>query len=224
MALVRKLAPEDDKADIKDNAIPSEIEARVRKTLDMMPSRRIIDFLVRYFVTEVNWIDQLLYPPWFLGQYQRWWGLYSVSTVGDIEFLVLVLRICCYASQFLPSPSYTIDSVKGVPLTEIRKSCEEVIQVLGPICTRLDPRGSLVRVQHIAYGGLSAGSVGHMNSFWESVSCASRVAQHIGLHLDTVISTSSVDEMDKEMRRRTYCNLYIWDRYVCSVVGEDPRC
>ncbi|KAK3293717.1 uncharacterized protein B0H64DRAFT_327830 [Chaetomium fimeti] len=222
MALVRKLAPEDDRADLRDKPIPAEIEAQVRKALDMMPSRRIIDFLVRYFVTEVNQLDQLLYPPWFLGQYQQWWGLYSVSTVAEIEFLVLILRICCYASQFLPSPSYTIDSIKGVPLTEIRKSCEDVIQVLGPICSRLYPRGSLVRVQQIAYGGLAAGSIGHMNSFWEMISCASRVAQHIGLHLNAVISASSADEMDKEMTRRTYCNLYIWDSYLARHLDRIP--
>ncbi|EAQ84246.1 hypothetical protein CHGG_10650 [Chaetomium globosum CBS 148.51] len=222
MALVRKLAPEDDRADLKDKPVPSEVEAQVRKTLEMMPSRRIIDFLVRYFVTEVNHLDQLLYPPWFLGQYQRWWELYSVSTVAEIEFLILILRICCYASQFLPSPSYTIDSIKGVPLTQIRKSCEDVIYVLGPICSRLYPRGSLVRVQQIAYGGLAAGSIGHMNSFWEMISCASRVAQHIGLHLDAVISASSADEMDKEMTRRTYCNLYIWDSYLARHLDRIP--
>ncbi|KAH6848031.1 hypothetical protein B0I37DRAFT_391681 [Chaetomium sp. MPI-CAGE-AT-0009] len=222
MALVRKLAPEDERADLKDKAIPAEIEAQVRKVMEMMPSRRIIDFLVRYFVTEVNQLDQLLYPPWFLSQYQRWWELCSVSTVAEIEFLILILRICCYASQFLPSPSYTIDSIKGVPLTEIRKSCEDVIRVLGPICSRLYPRGSLVRVQQIAYGGLAAGSIGHMNSFWEMISCASRVAQHIGLHLDAVISASSADEMDKEMTRRTYCNLYIWDSYLARHLDRIP--
>ena len=128
--------------------------------------------------------------------------------------MILILRVCCYASEFLPSPKYTIDSVKGVPLVEIQRLCEQVVQLLNPICVRLDPRGSLVRVQHIAYGGLAAGSVGRMNGFWESVSCASRVAQRIGLHLDSVISASSTDEMDKEMRRRTFCNLYIWDRYI----------
>ncbi|KAK3933640.1 hypothetical protein QBC46DRAFT_401584 [Diplogelasinospora grovesii] len=222
MALVRKLVPEDDSPDAKDIAISNDIEAEVRKGLDMMLSRPILDFLVRYFVTEVNWIDQLLYPPWFLGQYQRWWRLDRISSVAEIEFAILFLRICCYASQFLPSPTYTIDSVKGVALADIRKSCEEIINVLTPICARLDPRGSLIRVQNIAFAGLASISVGRMNAFWEAVSCASRVAQQIGLHLDTVVSAHSVDEIEKEMRRRTFCNLYIWDSCLSKRLDRIP--
>jgi hypothetical protein len=215
MTLVLKLAAPDERAEVnlKDNPVSKEAEDLIHRALNMMPSRHIIDFLVQDFVTEVNWIDQVLYPPWFLGQYQRWWALNRVSTVAEIEFAILILRICCYASQFLPSPNYTLDSIKGVTLAEIRKSCEDVIYILGPICTRMNPRGSLIRVQHIGYGGLAAGSACRMNIFWESVSCASRVAQQLGLHLDDAISASNASEMEKEMRRRTYCNLYIWDRY-----------
>lgn len=121
--------------------------------------------------------------------------------------------MCCYASLFLPSPSHTIDSVKGVSLVEIRKSCEEFIKALSPICRQLDPRGSLVRVQHIAFAGLSSIGVGPMDAFWEHVSCASRVAQQIGLHLDSRLWPESMDEIEKEMRRRMFCNLYVWDRY-----------
>jgi len=55
MALVRKLAPEYDCSDVKDKILSAGMEARVRKILDSMLDRPIIDFLVRYFVTKVNW-------------------------------------------------------------------------------------------------------------------------------------------------------------------------
>lgn len=158
-------------------------------------------------------IDQLLYAPWFLAQYKRWWGLHRISSVAGVEFAILILRVCCYASQFLPSPSYIIDSIKGVPLVDIRRSCEEVINALLPICRRLDSRGSLIRVQHIAFAGLGCIGVGRMHAFWEHVSCATRVAQQIGLHLETNVWPDNMDEVEKEMRRRTFCNLYIWDTY-----------
>lgn len=103
-------------------------------------------------------------------------------------------------------------------LADIRNSCEEVINVLAPICIRLDPRGSLVRVQHIAFAGLGSMCIGRINVFWEALSYATRVAQQIGLHLDTMTWASSVDELEKEMGRRTICNLYVWDRYVPRVI------
>ncbi|KAK3178714.1 hypothetical protein OEA41_000851 [Lepraria neglecta] len=167
MALVRKLVHEDDSPDAKDIAISNEIAAEVRKALDMMLSRPILDFLVRYFVTKVN-------------------------------------------------------CVKGVALADIRKSCEEVINALAPICARLDPRGSLIRVQHIAFAGLGSICLGRTNAFWEALSCAIRVAQQIGLHLDTIIWASSVDELEKEMRRRTFCNLYIWDSCLSKRLDRIP--
>lgn len=161
---------------------------------------------------ECNRIDQLLHPPWFLSQYQKWWNLDTLS-LASVEFAILFLRVCCYSSLFLPSPSHTIDSVKGVSLVNIRRSCEEVIKDLLPISRQLDPRGSLVRVQYIAFAGLASISVGPMDAFWEHVSCASRVAQQIGLHLDSVLWPESMDGIEKEMRRRMFCNLYVWDRY-----------
>lgn len=229
----QQLVPEHDSPDATDIAISDETAVEVRKTLHLMLSRPIIDFLVRYFVANVNWfaslsqtvlgsadpcnpsrIDQVLYPPWFLRLYQRWWNLDRLSSVADLEFTILFLRVCHYASQFLPSPTYTIDSIKGVGLADIRKSCEEAINALAPICIRLDPRGSLIRVQHTTFASLVFKSMGRMNAFWEQLSYATRVAQQIGLHSDTMTWSSKADELDREMRRRMFCNLYVWDRYV----------
>lgn len=39
-----------------DIPLPAELEAEVRKALQMMLPRPVIDVLVRYFVAEVNWL------------------------------------------------------------------------------------------------------------------------------------------------------------------------
>ncbi|EED21389.1 hypothetical protein TSTA_086200 [Talaromyces stipitatus ATCC 10500] len=156
-----------------------------------MLSRPILDFLVRYFVTKVNWIEQLLYAPWLLTQYQKWWNLDRLSSVADTEFPVLFLRICCYTSQFFPSWDYNIDSIKGVALADILKSHEEVIDVLTPICVRLDSRGSLVRVLHILFGGLGS----------------------LCLHRGTIKWANGTDELEKGMLRRAICDIHIRDEY-----------
>lgn len=139
-----------------------------------------------------------------------------MSSIADVEFAILFLRVCCYASQFLPSPGYTIDSIKGVPLSDIRKSCGDVISILSPICASLDTRGSLIRVQHLGLAALASRIICHMDAVWEHVSCATRVAQQIGLPLASRNWPGDMDEIEKEMRRRTFCNLYIWDRQVLS--------
>ena len=69
-------------------------------------------------------------------------------------------------------------------------------------------------MQHIIFAGLGSMCLGRMNALWEALSCASRVAQQISLHLDNTTWLYSLDELEKEMRRRTFCNLYVWDRFV----------
>jgi hypothetical protein len=109
--------------------------------------------------------EQLLYAPWFLTQYHRWWTLDRLSSIADIEFPILFLKICCYAFQFLPSPFHTIESIKGVALVDICKSCEQVSNTLALICVYLDPQGSLIRVLHILFAGLGSLCIGQMNAF-----------------------------------------------------------
>lgn len=158
-------------------------------------------------------MEQLVHPPWFLRQYQQWWTLRPISSVWDVEFGVLVLRICSYASQFLPSPSCTIDKIRGMSLGDIRETCNDIGERLTLICARLDAKGSLVRVQHLSFSGLRLQCEGRIDAFWETLNTALRIAQKIGLHRGNMASILGMHELENEMRRRVFCNLYIWDRY-----------
>jgi hypothetical protein len=158
-------------------------------------------------------MEQVVYAPWFLGQYQKWWTLGRLSMVLDVEFAVLFLRLCAYASQFLPSPSYTIDRIRGMPLADIRDACHDIAEKLAAVCERLDARGTLLRVQHLLVLGLQWQCEGRINAFWETLSNAVRVAQRIGLHRGRAAWMPGMHEFDKEIRCRVFCNLYIWDRY-----------
>jgi hypothetical protein len=158
-------------------------------------------------------IDHLVHPPWFLAKYQRWWAVERVMLVMEVDFGVLILRICSYASQFLPSPSYTLDKIRGVLLSDIRNTCDQIAESLAAISSAFDGRGSLIRVQHLAFFGLRCQMEGRRDAFWEALSRAIRVAQSVGIHSEAANSKPrpGVDEMEKEMGRRTFCNLYIWD-------------
>ena len=154
---------------------------------------------------------QLIHPSWFLSRYKNWWATERLSCVADFEFGVLLLRICSYASLFLPSPSHTIDTIRGMSLADIRTMCDDAADDLVKICSRADQRGSLVRVQHLCFSGLRFQCEGKNDSFWNALSETIKVAQRIGIHRDSAASVDGMDELEKEMRRRTFCNLYVWD-------------
>jgi hypothetical protein len=169
-------------------------------------------------------MDQLLYPHWFLNQYRKWWSYGKVTSVNDVEFAVLFLKACYYASQFLPSPAYTSETIKGVVLADIRNSCERTVSVLAPICTRFSPRGSFLRVQHLILGGLASLCQGQTELFWEVLGSAVRVAQRLGMHMDSnpVDLPPNMDELEREMRRRTFCNLHLWDSLLSRRLDRTP--
>ncbi|RYC61058.1 hypothetical protein CHU98_g5136 [Xylaria longipes] len=113
--------------------------------------------------------------------------------------------------QYFVAEVNWLNSIKGVSLAGIREACTSVADVLESICSQLDERGSLIRVQHLAFAGLGFLFQGQMNNFWASLSSGARVAQRIGLHLETSLWDNPTDQFDKEMGRRTFCSLYVLD-------------
>jgi hypothetical protein len=148
-----------------------------------------------------------------LVQYQEWWTKERPLSVADVEFGALILRVCSYAAEFLPSPSHTVDSIHGMSLLEIRDTCGEIGDSLAGACLVLDWKGSLTRVQHSLFAALKFSCNGRTDKFWEGITYATQAAQKVGLHTEASnLGDGGFTELEKEMRRRTYCNLYILDR------------
>ena len=134
-------------------------------------------------------------------------------SIAAIEFAVLILRICSYAAQFLPSHSHTVDRISGLSLPDIRNTCNEVGNSLAKACVALDWKGSLVRVQHLLFVAVKSSCEGRTDQFWEGIGAASQAAQKAGIQRDRSDSGNNDWELEKEMRRRVFCSLYILDRY-----------
>lgn len=165
-------------------------------------------------------IEQFIHTPTFLTQYQRWWTKKRPLPVIDVEFAVLILRICDYATQFLPSPSHTLDKIRGLSLPEIRNVCSSVGDSLAKCCATLDPRGSLTRVQHLSFTAMKSWSEGRADPFWEGLLGAIRVAQKVGIHKDIGCLERDTKETEGKIARRTFCNLYVLDRFVLREAGQ----
>lgn len=189
---------------------------RVQQDLEQIPQRQVLDFLIQYFVNELNWMKQIVHPPSFLAQYQQWCTKERpLSAVSDIEFTVLVLRVCAYSAQFLPSPTETVERIRGIPLSDVRKICSELAERLAKPCLALDWKGSPVRVQHILFAALMSSCEGRTDKFWEQIGLASQAAQKAGLHADIYgPGDIAAQEGEREMRGRIFCCLYVLDRCV----------
>ncbi|KAI1146899.1 hypothetical protein F4825DRAFT_466155 [Nemania diffusa] len=221
LSLVQKLGFARQESPVDCSSVPSaELTEEISRALEGIPDNQIIDFLVQFFVKEINWMDQLVHMPWFLARYQAISAMECVQLISDVDFFILVLRICSYALQFLPSPSYPLDKVRGVSLAELRSSCDDSAEKLESIRASCDHRGSLAQVQQLAFLGLKCQVEGSMIAFWEILGRAIRVAQSIGIHSDGAGSLDEMKNVEREMARRTFCTLYIWDSLLSRRLGR----
>ncbi|KAK1595298.1 uncharacterized protein LY79DRAFT_511381 [Colletotrichum navitas] len=213
LALIQKASTcHDESPPTSSLALGPEAASEVLRVIERMPDRQVLDFLVYFFATELCWIDQLVHVPWLLEKYQRWNAAEGASLAPDVEFVVLILRICSYALQFLPSPAYPLDRIRGELLADLRKACNDAADRAEAISAAADGRGSPIRVQHLAFLGLRYQAEGKMRAYAEALGRAIRVAQNIGMHCDVARPRGEgASEADREMARRIFCNLYISD-------------
>jgi hypothetical protein len=71
--------------------------------LSQLPTRETVDFLVQYFLEEVNWLYEMIYPLTFLERYNAWWSQESYHGVDDVQFGVWILRLCVNSLQYVIS-------------------------------------------------------------------------------------------------------------------------
>ncbi|KAI0202849.1 hypothetical protein F4808DRAFT_420054 [Astrocystis sublimbata] len=222
MILIHNLGVHDKGSVAPGPYLPHETVEAVQEALKGMPSRTVLDFLVWYFAREVQWYHQILYIPSFISSYNAWWTLGTLTCLPDVEFAVLFLRVCWYASHFLPSPSCSIDSIRGMALSDIRKACAHVTDILEPMCKNLDARGSLARVQHQALAAMGYLCQSEVNQAWDSLSYSVCVAQRLDWHPEVDVDVGHANQVDREIRRRTLCSLYVYISTFSRRIGCMP--
>ncbi|KGO67592.1 Transcription factor, fungi [Penicillium italicum] len=197
--------------------LPQDRLRVVKREMAKMPARPILDFLLQFFLTEVNWMTQLIHAPSFMLYYYSWWAKQSLQLLDEaiqvthIDFTVLILRTCAFAAQFLPSPTYTVDSIRGMPLTRVREICNTVATNLNEVAEAVNERGSLFRVQHLCFYAFNQACEGRLGSSWGLLSSSIRVAHGLGYHRLAGSDSLLGDPLEREMKRRVFCNLYVWD-------------
>ncbi|KAF1955970.1 trascription factor [Byssothecium circinans] len=187
--------------------MPSILVNDVQQELKDLPARSILDFLIQYFFKD----------------YERWWKTDTITRVADVEFAVLMLRICAYSSHFLLSQKYTVDTIKGRPLSDIRSNCGRLAERLEGICNAAMLRGSLMRVQYMYFTAMCYECETRIKLSWVTLCCAIREAQEVGLHREPPKwGNDGMDDLEREMRRRMFCNLYIWDSRLARALDRVP--
>ena len=190
------------------NSMP-EVEA----CLQLMPRRVIIDRLIKHFLEELNWISEMIHPTSFLTRYEQWWRSFPGSTVEDLDFCALVLTVCAYSAQYLPSRSLAGPKIHGMLNDTIREHCFDLSKRMSSLCASFPGNRSLARVQHLYYAACYQKNEGRVKDAYYVLGDAIRLAHDLEMHMEYSLSSRvQLNELDKDLRRRAFWNLYIWDR------------
>ncbi len=190
------------------------IDAGTAKILKKMPPRPVTDILIQHFFSDANWIYEMVYPTTFTERYNEWWAT-PCQSVDDIQFATLLLRLCSYTAQFLPSQNYTADTILGISLSAIREQCHATAISLTHTLMMNEGSPSITRIYEHFFHACYLKNQGSMKESWNILSKAVHEAHELGLHLESRKPNGRlVSEYDIEMGKRTYWNLWLWDKYV----------
>jgi Fungal specific transcription factor domain len=175
--------------------------------LKLFPSRKTVDFLVQYFFARVNWLYEQIYAQTFLERYNSWWSQPGYHNEEDIQFGVLILRICVMSLNFLPHPSWPTKTILDVPLDVLESRCNAAACKLDNYQPR---KSSVLRVQQLLIYVSTLVNAGNAKDSHAALGEAVKEAQDINLFLEE--KWDPMSEFDKETWRKTFWNLYSWDR------------
>lgn len=160
----------------------------------------------------------MIHPPSFQSRYETWCKSQEINdhsgkfiSEDDLNFAVLVLRVCLLSIQNLPHSKYPTSGVLSTHLDHLeRRFCTLADELENSQARERKP--SITTVQHQFYHACYLQNYAKIRPSWSALSGAVRDAHELGLHQkDTGIL---LNDLDMELRRRTFWNLYVWDRYV----------
>ncbi|KAK4204046.1 fungal-specific transcription factor domain-containing protein [Triangularia verruculosa] len=199
--------------DVVDEAEPSE---ELKAALESMPAKPYTDCLIDNWLNGANHHYYALYPSEFRTQYDGWWA--TPPNKVSPELTSLILRVCACSLHFIID-----DSVKERLETELKADAVTFAQRMhnaaDKLSTSISPgKGGLVHVQQLFLTAFWYKSAEKWTEAWHALSRAIRAANEIGLHRDSL--SEGMSEFDREMRRRLWGVLYMWDFALGSMLSR----
>ncbi|OAX83978.1 hypothetical protein ACJ72_01660 [Emergomyces africanus] len=185
--------------------------------LELFPDRHVVDFLIQYFLQEVNWIYEMIYPPTFMERYTSWWTQPAYHDSEDIQFGILILRLCLCSIQLLPHPNYPHERTFQGSLNELDMQCQNAAGVLDSFRPR---RSSLTTIQHMFYHASFLTNESNLRESWIVLADVVKEAHILELHLEH--PRVKVSEFEMEMRKRIFGTIYMWDKLMSVLQGHWP--
>ncbi|KAK4144755.1 fungal-specific transcription factor domain-containing protein [Dichotomopilus funicola] len=169
-----------------------------------------------------NWLNganhqyYALYPPEFRTQYDGWWT--APRNKATPELTSLILRVCACSLHFIIDDNVRVRLERELN-TDVLTLADRMHAAAEKLSTTIPPgKGGLVNVQQLFLTAFWLKSAEKWTEAWHALGRAIRAANEIGLHQDSF--SEGLSEYDREMRRRVWVILYLWDFALGSMLSR----
>ncbi|KAL1841581.1 hypothetical protein VTJ49DRAFT_6891 [Mycothermus thermophilus] len=195
-----------------------EQSEELKATLPVVPEKRYTDTdcLVDNWLNGANHQYYALYPPEFRTQYDGWWA--TPRNKVSPELTSLILRVCACSLHFIIEDSVRVRLERELN-TDVLTLADRMHAAAEKISTSIPPgKGGLIHVQQLFLTAFWFKSAEKWADSWHALNRAIRAANEIGLHQDSF--SEGLSEFDREMRRRMWVILYLWDFALSSMLSR----
>ncbi|KAK3950473.1 fungal-specific transcription factor domain-containing protein [Pseudoneurospora amorphoporcata] len=199
--------------DSKDEPVQSkELQAAIMS----MPAKPYIDCLVDNWLNGANHHYYALYRPQFRTQYDGWWA--TPPNKRTPELTSLILRVCACSALYILNAGVKdrLERELGTDALTLATTLHTTAEGLSK--TIPSGKGGLAHVQQLFLTAFWYKSAEKWTEAWHALGTAIHAAYEIGLHQDSL--SDGMSEFDREMRRRLWGILYMWDFALGSMLSR----
>jgi proline utilization trans-activator len=181
---------------------------------------RIADSLVEAFFEHVHGDFVVFHRSSFLGRYEALWApSLEPRRTDDYE-----AWICCVAMVMIIGGTWIQSRPESVPpfirldqLIETQRAFMTRVHTLLP---RVLCGTALVNIQAALLVSLHLHNNNERSAAWNLTGAAIRMAFAIGLHRKEHIGRAMGGSLEREVRKRVFWTLYLYERFLCSSLGR----
>ncbi|KAK3497256.1 uncharacterized protein B0T23DRAFT_311145 [Neurospora hispaniola] len=185
-----------------------------------MPAKPYMaDCLVDNWLNGANHHYYVLYRPQFRTQYDGWWA--TPANKRTTELTSLILRVCACSALYILDAGVMdrLERELGTDALTLATTLHTTAEKLSK--TVPSGKGGLAHVQQLFLTAFWYKSAEKWTEAWHALGTAIHAAYEIGLHQDSL--SDGMSEFDREMRRRVWGILYIWDFSLCLKMAAELK-
>jgi proline utilization trans-activator len=187
------------------------VSGRTRKpvTLSLLPSREVTDTFVEAYFSHVHPNYRLFHRGTFQTRYESMWA-HPGALLKDQEpgWICCIFMMLVFGAQALESR----DKAESLRIQH------HYLEMVQSRLHSLVSTSTLVNVQALLLLQLYQHNNTERNSAFMLLGCASRMAMALGMHREG--TSGGFDEMEREVRKRVWWTLYVFEQNQCAILGR----